>query len=359
MVVRVGDVGEGAAPSGASAGFDAWLDRVACRRAAESLLREVFLERGFREVALPAVEEAEVLPGGGAEDGQGHPYRFLDQEGRVWALRVDVTPGLARLLHARDREGRRPRRLFYVAEVYRRLADRRGPVGMVQVGAEVVGGRGPGEDAGLLSLAAAVLRTLGLDEFQLAVGHVGVLREILAGAGLTGTAGEQVLAALQARNYVRARDVLAAHLDPGTAAEVAGLITWRGSPARFLGLRCAAPEAGGAASPAGAGGAAWADLHAILGACRATDNVWVDLGLVRDRNYYTGMVFEISLPGLSQPVGGGGRYDGVLTPEPATGFAFDLGAVLAVAPLGPGGGGCRARGAGAALAERLQVVGIH
>jgi ATP phosphoribosyltransferase regulatory subunit len=53
-----------------------------------------------------------------------------------------------------------------------------------------------------------------------------------------------------------------------------------------------------------------------------------DLGVIRDFNYYTGMVFEAYTPGLGFPLCGGGRYDNMLsdfgTACPATGFALGI-----------------------------------
>ena len=49
---------------------------------------------------------------------------------------------------------------------------------------------------------------------------------------------------------------------------------------------------------------------------------------MRSFDYYTGLVVEAYAPGLGVPLGGGGRYDGVLAafdaPAPAAGFALGL-----------------------------------
>ncbi|MGE5542978.1 MAG: ATP phosphoribosyltransferase regulatory subunit, partial [Bacillota bacterium] len=56
--------------------------------------------------------------------------------------------------------------------------------------------------------------------------------------------------------------------------------------------------------------------------------VCVDLGIVRDMSYYTGMVFEVFGKGVGRAAGGGGRYDGLMSrlgyPQPATGFALNI-----------------------------------
>jgi ATP phosphoribosyltransferase regulatory subunit len=53
-----------------------------------------------------------------------------------------------------------------------------------------------------------------------------------------------------------------------------------------------------------------------------------DLGLLRDFDYYTGMIFEGYAPGIGYPILGGGRYDNMMAafgrPCPAIGFALGL-----------------------------------
>jgi histidyl-tRNA synthetase len=56
----------------------------------------------------------------------------------------------------------------------------------------------------------------------------------------------------------------------------------------------------------------------------------IDLSLARGIAYYTGFVFEVRHPATIQPLGGGGRYDGLIhelghdSDVPALGFAFTL-----------------------------------
>ena len=53
---------------------------------------------------------------------------------------------------------------------------------------------------------------------------------------------------------------------------------------------------------------------------------------MRSFDYYTGLVVEAYAPGVGLPLGGGGRYDGVLAaygaPLPAAGFALGLERVM-------------------------------
>ena len=70
----------------------------------------------------------------------------------------------------------------------------------------------------------------------------------------------------------------------------------------------------------------------LLLAAGASDRVVIDFSVMRAFDYYTGLVVEAFAPGLGLPLGGGGRYDGVLgaydSPLPAAGFALGLERVM-------------------------------
>ena len=71
------------------------------------------------------------------------------------------------------------------------------------------------------------------------------------------------------------------------------------------------------------------DLCAAYGAAQYLE---FDLGLIRNFDYYTGMIFEGYTSGMGYPIIGGGRYDTLMaafgTPGPATGFALGLDRVM-------------------------------
>jgi ATP phosphoribosyltransferase regulatory subunit len=79
----------------------------------------------------------------------------------------------------------------------------------------------------------------------------------------------------------------------------------------------------------------------MLRAYGAWDAVTVDLSIIRDFDYYTGIVFEGHTTALGVPLLGGGRYDRLLerfgVSRPATGFAVRVERVLS-AEEGPAEG---------------------
>jgi ATP phosphoribosyltransferase regulatory subunit len=58
-----------------------------------------------------------------------------------------------------------------------------------------------------------------------------------------------------------------------------------------------------------------------------------DISLTKKIEYYSGIVFEASVPNMGLPLGGGGRYDNFIEKFgklklPATGFALEIGKLL-------------------------------
>ena len=74
------------------------------------------------------------------------------------------------------------------------------------------------------------------------------------------------------------------------------------------------------------------EIFVLLECYGVGEYVTFDLGMIRDFNYYTGMVFEAYTPGLGFPLCGGGRYDNLLSDFgsacPATGFAIGIERIL-------------------------------
>ena len=74
-------------------------EETAQRRAVEARLLSVFHRWGFREIITPTFEYLEVFEQPTAEDAGDQIFKFVDrQSGRLLALRVDITPQVARLV---------------------------------------------------------------------------------------------------------------------------------------------------------------------------------------------------------------------------------------------------------------------
>ena len=293
------------------------------REAASRRIAEVFSAWGYGLVETPVVEDLAALEqaAGGLK---GTAFRLIDLDGRLLALRPDMTMPIARLTASRLSGEPGPHRFRYAGEVFREHESLRGQARQFsQVGIELIGEAGPAADAEVVAVLVSALAASGLTDYTVAVGTVAVLGALVAAASATPEWGAEVLAAAHDRNLV-GLDVLARR--SGSAAVTAALSAVpriRGGLDAIAACRVAT-EGLGCEDVLDELAATWA----LLEAAGVADHVVIDFSVMRSFGYYTGLVAEAYAPGLGVPLGGGGRYDGVLAafdaPSPAAGFAIGL-----------------------------------
>jgi ATP phosphoribosyltransferase regulatory subunit len=275
---------------------------------------------GYQEVIPPTFEYEEVFTRAGTQLAS-ELIRFVDRDGRLVALRADFTSAIARMAATRLPADGEAVRLSYAGKVYRQRPEGGGHARETfQLGAELLGDGSPGADVEVLRLAIALLRGLGLRDFQLNVGDIRFVRPLLEGLG------PEAAAALTVAVDRRDRAALAAG-----AREL-------GAPAAVARALVELPELIGRGHVLGRALslAAGPDAEAAIERLRAVDallseeergHVVYDLGEIRGLGYYTGMQFEAFVAGVGRAVAFGGRYDGLLglygADRPAVGFALE------------------------------------
>lgn len=294
-------------------------------RQLEHRLLELFQRWGYREVRTPVLEFLSTVERGVGVEGPNTLFVLVDRTGELLALRPEMTVPIARLVatHGQERA-----RLSYVAEVFRVRDISRGEEReFVQAGVERIGDRGPDADAEVVALAVWALRKAGIEGFRIGLGHAGFLRGLLEAVGLDAEDQHAAQLLLYRRDFVTLQGLL--EDAPAAVREaILHLPSWRG------------PDALDRAARLGIAPQALEEVERLLEALRpygVGEEVEVDLGLIRDFEYYTGIVFEGYVQGLGRPVLGGGRYDGLLVrfgaDRPAVGFALHLNRLLPVLPL--------------------------
>ena len=280
---------------------------------------------GYRHVITPMIESTDALELGIGAEQRRRLFKFADARGEVLALVGERTVPVARLVAGKLRGLPLPLRLCYAGPVLSsdegRFQQRRETY---QVGAELVGAAGAVADAEVIALAARCLQASGVQGYQIDVGHAEFFHGIMDAVKLPEGGKADVRAALAVRDFV----ALEALLDktPLRSAEHELLL-------RFPALR------GGTEILQAAGGlvrnrrseralAELAQVQELLVAHGLGEVVSLDLGAIRDFDYYTGIIFEGYGPEIGRPVAQGGRYDGLLErfgrPAPATGFVVQL-----------------------------------
>ena len=296
----------------------------------EGKLRRVFELWGFRRIITPLLEFQEVMALGMGDDLKERTFRFDDrQTGRLLAIPPDITPQVARIVATRMQGYPLPHRLYYNGRVLRHAEIQSGRSREIyQAGVELIGLDSPEADAEMVSMAVEAMQLLGLGDFKIDLGQVEFFRGIMAASGLSVPVQRTLQEAIAKKDSAAVREVL----EPEAVAdsvkdEIAAL------PRLFGGrevLANAERVVGNERSRRALDNMAQVlDILAIYG---VADYLTIDLGEIRGLDYHTGLTFEGFVGGLGEPVCGGGRYDDLTAkygfPSPATGFAFNILALL-------------------------------
>jgi ATP phosphoribosyltransferase regulatory subunit len=276
-------------------------------RAITEAIRGVFAQRGYGEVATPALEYERTLTRGDLAAADP-AYKLFDENGDVLVLRSDMTIPIARVVATRYGGSEPPLRFCYFAHAYRVVQAQRGhPREILQAGIELVGAPGPEGTAEALTVLCEALEAAGLENWRIGLGDASLYPRLLRRSGVPESAWPEILHELVTRDYVG----LAREVERFGVPELLSLPETRGG-ADVLD----APET----EPLAA-------LHALLPP-QVARRVIFDLGLTRPLSYYTGAVWEVYDAALGSPLGGGGRYDDLLgrfgRELPACGFALDV-----------------------------------
>jgi ATP phosphoribosyltransferase regulatory subunit len=309
----------GALPSGAR---DVLPVEAAELRAVENALRGTFARYGYREVRTPVVEFAHQLEradSGGLE----RAFRLFDEAGRVLVLRPDLTIPVARLIATRLADHPGPIRVSYTGPSFR-VPQPGKPVASEhrQAGAELVGADGPEADAESVLLLREALGAAGLEGIRIGLGDVSVTEAVLDALSVPGDVRARLARAAEERDLVAwRREASVLPLGDTERELLAGLPAMRGHAEVFSRIAAAVPDAAAEC-------ARMIRLLELLDREGLRDDVLVDLGILRDWQYYSGLVIEAYAAGAALPVAQGGRYDGLAarfgTPRPAVGFTIEL-----------------------------------
>ena len=296
----------------------------AMRATQEAILAEM-RGWGYRYVVTPTVENLDALALGLGAEERRRLFKLTDGDGSVLALVGERTVPVARLVAGRLRSAPLPLRLCYAGPVLTndpgRFTRRRETH---QVGAELVGASGPVADAEVIAMAVRCLDAAGLRNYQVDVGHSEFFQGLLDGTGLPADLKPAVRTALARRDFVTLEATL------GTtalrSAEHELLLHFPALRGGVEVLDAAGELVGNRRSERAL--AELARVHELLGAHGLGETVFIDLGAIRDFDYYSGVIFEGYGPDVGQPLAQGGRYDGLLArfgrPAPATGFMIQL-----------------------------------
>lgn len=268
------------------------------RRYYEGLLRNVAKTYGFREIATPIFEESELFILRSGPNVLGELYAFKDKGDREIALRPEMTAPAIRMFVNEMSNDPKPIKMFYFGQCFRYERPQSGRYReFFQFGAELIGNPNVESDAEVISMAGAMIRSFGLKDYKIRIGHIGVLRQKVSDSGVPKERMAEVLQKLDKKNYDEATPLLKSMgVMDDAIRDLYDLTETVGGPEV---LSKVPGEAGDYLRRL-------VELLRVMG----VEDPEIDLGVVRGLDYYTGMVFEAEAPalGAEKQICGGGSY---------------------------------------------------
>lgn len=273
---------------------DFYPEDCALRNYTLSVWKEVAARYGFLEYDGPVLEPIELYKKKSGGELVGQLFDFVDKGDRHVTLRPEMTPTLARMVAARERDYKKPLKWFCAPSFFRYEKQQRGRLReFVQLNCDILGDPSPAADAELLALVIDVLRGFGLgsEDFVVRLSDRDAWMQF---AQAKGVPQERTL------EFLGVVDKLERMPEAESQRKLAEFGVELEAVRSFI------------ADPSTEA----AKLHGIVADLKArglADFVQVDLTIVRGLAYYTGLVFEVfDRGGKERALAGGGRYDSLL-----------------------------------------------
>jgi len=294
--------------------------------------RTFFRSRGFDFIKTPTVEYYETI-GKASAITDSSLFKLVDRQGETLVLRPDMTTPIVRVATSKLLKEQIPLRLAYFANVFRAQENEGGrPAEFEQMGVELIGDASVYADAEMIITASEFVEALGIDDYQLTVGHAGLLQSILM--ELTNSNGQvkELRQFLLEKNLVGFEEVIRTYELPNEVE--AHLIEFINQASNLHSTEQLSSFIDEKNESQVQMFSYLKKLSILLENAGLSNLVAYDLTLTSEMSYYTGMLFEVFANGSGFALGNGGRYDGLLeefnSTVGATGFGLRVDRLLEV-----------------------------
>lgn len=274
-------------------------------------LHKALKRHGYHSIQTPTFEFFDIF---GKEVGtipSNELYKFFDREGNTLVLRPDITPSIARSAAKYFMDEDMPIRLSYMGNTFINNHSYQGRLKeSTQLGAELIGDDTVDADAEMIAMAIDALKSSGLKDFQISVGHVEFFRGLMEAAGLSEEQEEFIRDLIANKNFFGVEEEISDCSMNQNLKELFGMLgTIYDNAASFEEAKTYAADYPRVYKAI----RRLEDLDAVLKVYDVDKYVTYEFGMLSSYHYYTGVIFAGYTYGSGEPIVKGGRYDKLLT----------------------------------------------
>jgi len=297
-----------------------WLpDEVIKQEFVRKSLVRVFEDWGYRPIQTPILINYDTLSLA-SKKLSDTAFKLIGQQGDILALRADLTTPIARVTAERLKEKPLPFRFYYLGKVFRYHARKMtNECELYQIGIELIGKKEDPADLECLKVLIDGLDKLKVKNYIVLVNHNFLWKELFR---CFGDLAINLYKALSEKDLVLFEKILSkSRLSKNEKLFWIELIKTKGGKNIIKKIKslCKLVKK--------------IKINKTISYFNKIVNLFktkveIDLSLTSDLDYYTGVHFEVVTPSLGRRIGGGGRYDELISrfgyDVPAVGFSFCL-----------------------------------
>ncbi len=297
----------------------------------ENLLRDVYKNYGYHEIISPTLEFYDVFNMNDQPISQEKMFKLFDNRGRILVLRADMTTPIARIAATKIKKEMFPMKLCYSQNIFRVNEILNGKLSeFTQSGIEILGAIGIRGDVEAIYTGIEALKKIGLEDFKIEIGDSKFFKELTETVNLDEAKKEALRMLIQNKNISALKEFLddnRNNIDKNISLVLARLPELFGGKEviketqkllnnvdNITSLKCIE------------------DVYEIMDKLGFGKYISVDLGMVQNLNYYSGLIFRGYCMEVGDSILSGGRYDKLIEnfgeSLPATGFAINVDIIL-------------------------------
>ena len=275
------------------------MDMYSNGRGAIYRLKRLYESYGYSQYKMSKFEEYDLYVRNKSFLVSDHIITFTDTDGKLMALKPDVTLSIVK--NCREVE-RGVSRVYYDENVYRVPKGAISFKEITQAGLECIGQLDLQSVSEVLMLAAKSLELI-CDDYVLDVSHMGILSALVDGLGLSVAGKAKLLSYVGEKNVHGISEICADEgLDPDAVKTLVRLVSMKGGCDEMLEIlrdTRVYPDA--------------CELAKIVSAvCERGGKARIDFSVTDDMKYYSGIVFKGFVKGVPTSLLSGGRYDNLM-----------------------------------------------
>ncbi len=273
-------------------------------------VHDVMKSYGFRDIETPTFEYFDIFSKERGTVQSKEMFKFFDRGNNTLVLRPDVTPSIARCVAKYQKEEEMQIRLCYTGNTFVNTGKYKGKLQEVtQVGAELFNDGTSDADAEMIAMVVECLLKSGLKEFQLEVGHADIFRGLVEEAGFNAYETEELRRLIVSKNFFGVEDLLDKMTVSDSLKEIfiklPELLDNLGACAEFVRVRTKSERVLCALDRL-------VKVDEILEIYGFSAYITIDLSMLSQYSYYTGIIFRAYTYGSGEALATGGRYDGLV-----------------------------------------------